>query len=71
MDNKPEELKNTSYELFIGALSVLSIFNLALYYLLPDDNVATVVLIIDGFLSVIFFADFSYRLFTTDSKSNY
>jgi voltage-gated potassium channel len=71
MNSKPNELKNTSYELFIGALSVLSIFNLALYYLLPDDNVATVVLIIDGFLSVIFFADFSYRLFTTDSKSNY
>jgi voltage-gated potassium channel len=71
MDSKPEELKNTSYELFIGALSVLSIVNLALFYLIPDENVSTVVLIMDGFLSVIFFTDFLYRLFTTDSKSTY
>jgi voltage-gated potassium channel len=71
MNSKPNELKNTSYELFIGALSVLSIINLALYYLIPDENISTVVLIMDGFLSVIFFTDFLYRLFTTDSKSTY
>ena len=71
MDSRPNDLKNTSYELFIGALSVLSIVNLGLYYLIPDENVSTVVLIIDGFLSAIFFADFLYRLFTTDSKSGY
>ena len=71
MNSKPNELKNTSYELFIGALSVLSIINLALYYLIPDENISTVVLIMDGFLSAIFFADFLYRLFTTDSKSTY
>ncbi len=68
---KPEGLKNTSYELFIGALSVLSIVNLALYYLIPDDNVSTVILIIDGFVSLIFMADFLYRLFTAESKSGY
>jgi hypothetical protein len=71
MDNKPSELKNTSYELFIGALSVLSIFNLVLFYLLPDPEISAVVLIMDGILSLIFLSDFLYRLFTTDSKSGY
>jgi voltage-gated potassium channel len=70
-NSKPEELKNTSYELFIGALSVLSIVNLVLYYLIPDDNVSTVILIMDGLLSLIFMADFLYRLFTAESKSGY
>ncbi len=71
MEDKPNELKNTSYELFIGALSVLSIVNLLLYYLLRDPEISAVVLIIDGFLSVIFLSDFLYRLFTADSKSTY
>jgi voltage-gated potassium channel Kch len=71
METKPSELKNTSYELFIGALSVLSIFNLILYYLLPDPEISAVVLIMDGILSLIFLADFTYRLFTAESKSSY
>ena len=71
MDIKQNELKNTSYELFIGALSVLSILNLLLYYLLADDNISTVVLIMDGFLSLIFLTDFLYRLFTADTKADY
>lgn len=68
---KPEELKNTSYELFIGALSVLSIVNLVLYYVIADDEVSTVILIMDSLLSLIFMADFLYRLFTAESKSVY
>ena len=71
MENKTGELKNTSYELFIGALSILSILNLALYYFIPDENVSAVILIMDGLLSLIFIADFLYRLFTAESKSNY
>jgi voltage-gated potassium channel len=71
MDNKPNELKNASYELFIGALSVLSIVNLALYYILPDPEIVAVVLIMDGVLSLIFLSDFTYRLFTAESKSEY
>lgn len=71
MENKPNELKNTSYELFIGALSVLSIFNLILYYLLPNLEISAVVLIMDGILSLIFLSDFLYRLFTAESKSDY
>ena len=71
MNDRPNELKNTSYELFIGALSVLSIINLALYYLLPDEDITLVILIMDGLLSAIFMGDFFFRLFTTDSKSGY
>lgn len=71
MDNKTGELKNTSYELFIGALSLLSILNLVLYYLVPDPAVASVILIMDGLLSLIFIGDFLYRLFSAESKSYY
>ena len=71
MENKSNELKNTTYELFIGALSVLSILNLILFYLLRDPDISAVVLIMDGFLSLIFITDFTYRLFTAESKSAY
>jgi len=71
MAQKSGELKNTSYELFIGALSVLSIVNLALYYIAADPDIASVILIIDTLLSVIFLTDFLYRLFTAESKSTY
>jgi voltage-gated potassium channel len=71
MDEKPNELKNTSYELFIGALSVLSIVNLALNYLMRDPDISAVIWIMDGILSLVFLTDFLYRLFTADSKSQY
>lgn len=71
MEHKSSELKNTSYELFIGALSLLSILNLVLFYLFTDEDVSAVISIMDGFLSLIFLTDFLYRLFTADSKSAY
>jgi hypothetical protein len=69
--NDEGELKNTTYEIFIGLLSVLSIVNIFLYYFIPNPDVSGVIAIMDGFLSLIFLADFSYRFFTTKSKSNY
>ena len=36
-DTHRRELKNTGYEIFIGILSVLSIFNLVLLYTIEDD----------------------------------
>jgi len=71
MQRPSDELKDTTYELFIGALSVLSIVNLLLYYLINDPVVSGVVAIIDGLLSLIFLADFLYRLFTAENKSRY
>jgi len=68
--NNSGELKNTSYELFIGALSILSIINIALLYF-GDPELTNVILIMNGFFSFIFIADFLFRLFTSSSKSNY
>jgi hypothetical protein len=65
------ELKNSTYELFIAALSILSIFNLFFPLLNRDPDVDDVVLIMNGVLSLIFLGDFLYRLFTTTSKSIY
>lgn len=71
MENKSNELKNASYELFMGALSVLSILNLLLFYFISDEAVSQVILILDNLLSLIFLADFLYRLFSADSKADY
>ena len=69
---KNRELKPIGYELFIGALSVLSIFNLiALFILKNDVNLRYVVGIINAILLPIFLFDFFYRFFTTESKSTY
>jgi len=70
-NDKSSELKNTSYELFIGALSVLSLLNLVILYLIPSPDLSAVIWIMDGLLSLIFMTDFLYRLFTADSKSGY
>jgi hypothetical protein len=66
-----EELKNTGYEIFVGLLSILSIVNIGLLYVIDDPNLDTVLMIMNGILSAIFLADFSYRLFTAESKSQY
>ncbi len=65
------ELKNTSYELFIGALSILSIFNIFFLIADRDPDIVTVLYIMNAILTVIFMSDFLYRLFTTNSKRNY
>ncbi len=67
-----QELKSTSYELFILLVSFLSIFNLVIL-ILPgiDPTLKGVVHIIDFFLSAIFIADFLYRLLTAESKTGY
>lgn len=65
------ELKPIGYELFIGALSILSILNLLLLLFVQDEILANVIYIMQGFMMPIFLADFSYRFFTTSSKSTY
>lgn len=71
MANNQGELKNTTYEIFIGLLSILSIINIFLFNFIPNPDVTGVIAIMDGFLSLIFLADFTFRLFTTNSKSTY
>lgn len=68
---RDEEFKDTNYELFILALSILSLVNWAFYFFLSDQQVIDVVRAVDLLLSLIFLADFLYRLFTAESKTNY
>jgi len=60
-----------SYELFIGALSVISIINIVLALVLPDPAVRNVIIIVDTGLCFVFFADFLGRLRNAESKSGY
>ncbi len=70
-NKKGGEVKAIGYELFIGALSVLSIFNLVMLLFVQSQVIASVIYIINGFMMPIFLGDFFYRFFTTESKSGY
>ncbi len=65
------ELKNTSYELFIGALSILSIFNIFFLAVDRDPDIVQVLFIMNAVLTAIFMTDFLYRFFTANSKKQY
>ncbi len=62
---------NTNYEIFILALTVLSIFNLILELLPIDPYVKNLVEIFDVALTPIFLGDFLYRLVSAPSKVGY
>ena len=55
---KHRELKNIGYELFIGALSILSILNLILGQLYKDPNLDDVLYIMNAIMTPIFLGDF-------------
>jgi voltage-gated potassium channel Kch len=62
---------NTNYEIFILAVSCLSIFNL-IFELLPiDPDIKNVLYIFDVLITPIFLIDFLYRLFSAPSKGRY
>jgi voltage-gated potassium channel len=65
------ELKNVSYECFILALSITSLVNIVLGYLLRQPEVALVLTVMDLVLSCIFLGDFAYRLFDAPTKRGY
>jgi hypothetical protein len=66
-----EKQEVNSYELFIGALSVISIINIVLALVVPDPAVRNVIVIVDTGLCFVFFADFLGRLRNAESKSGY
>lgn len=69
---KSTELKNIGYEMFIGALSILSILNMVLAFLFrQNESLQYVVLTINAFCMPIFLGDFLYRFFTAESKLGY
>jgi voltage-gated potassium channel len=65
------ELGNTGYEIFVGALSILSLVNLVLVVVLRDPATRTVVRTVDVLLSIVFLADFGARLLRAPSRWNY
>ena len=72
MARRPTELKNMGYEIFIGALSILSIFNLVLAYaFVKDPALQEVIHVMNALFSGIFIVDFTYRIVTTSKKADY
>jgi voltage-gated potassium channel len=68
---KVSSLKNPGYEIFIGALSILSILNLVLMYAFKDEALDYVLQIMNVPLTLIFLIDFLYRLKTAPSRGDY
>ena len=69
----PAELGNVGYEVFIMALSCLSIVNLFLLlpFMPPDAEQDQVIFMVDAILTVIFLGDFTYRSVRADSFRAY
>ena len=59
------------YELFIVALSILSLANVVVLVGPFEEDTKTVVAIVDLVLSLIFLADFTGRLYLSDPRSDY
>ena len=72
-DAGPEgnELKHAGYEIFVGILSSLSIVNIVLLYAVDDANLDAILTAMNVLISVIFLGDFTYRLLSADSKTDY
>src|SRR6266566_3671643 len=62
---------NTNYEIFILAVSFLSIFNLLFELLSIDQDIKNLLYIFDILITPIFMIDFLYRLFSAPSKVGY
>jgi len=70
-ESSQAELGNTGYEIFIGALSVLSLVNIVLYAVLRDPATQDVVRAVDVLLSMVFLIDFLVRLRRAPSRCGY
>jgi voltage-gated potassium channel len=68
----PLGFKGASYEGFILLTSLLAVCNI-IFLIFPTfyPDATAVALVIDVFLSLVFFADFLYRLLTAESKAYY
>ena len=66
------ELKSPGYEIFIGILSVLSIVNLLLVWLVStEQSLQTILLVMNAIFSAIFLGDFTFRLVTAPGRAAY
>lgn len=64
-------IDNIGYEVFIAALSILSIVNLVFIFAVRDESLDFVLQFMNLVLSVILFFDFLYRLRKAPSKGQY
>jgi voltage-gated potassium channel len=61
----------TPFDVFILVLTIFSLINIILILLLPSDDQVDVILIVDGFICIIFLCDFLLRLRRAPSKRGY
>lgn len=59
------------YDMFVAAVSLLSIFNIVLLYVFKDQTIQYVIGVIDIVLSVFFFIDFLRNMRRAESKREY
>ena len=71
MTKERSELKSIGYEIFIGILSLLSIVNLVLAYAAREQSLDTVLEVMNAIFSMVFLADFLYRIATVPSAGTY
>lgn len=64
-------IDNIGYEVFIAALSILSIVNLFLIFFVRDESLDIVLQFMNLLLSLVLFFDFLYRLRKAPSKGQY
>jgi voltage-gated potassium channel len=64
-------LQGTGYELFIAALAILSVVNLALLAAIANEDLDRVLYAMNVLLSLIFLADFAYRFAKAPVKAEY
>jgi voltage-gated potassium channel len=64
-------IDNIGYEVFIAALSILSIVNLVFIFFVRDESLDVVLQAMNLLLSLVLFFDFVYRMRKAPSKSTY
>ena len=65
------QVKNPTYECFILALTILSLVNLVLVLVIPQEETADIIRIVDFGISAILLLDFGYRLSSAPGKIHY
>lgn len=65
------EFRNSNWELFVLALSALSLVNIVLLFLPLHEDSNNVILIVDASLCLVFLGDFLHRLRGAESKRAY
>ena len=68
---RPAELQAPAYEIFIGLLAVISLFNLAVSILPFSEIQKEIAKIVDVPLTLIFLLDFTSRLLRSEPKRVY